>query len=499
MRILEDESDADIEAANSREEADDDETVVKVDEESSSTSASTAAGWFWKWQFYPIGAILFLLLIFYIQPEEHHVTETVKWESSPFNTTRTLFITMNPSDQEVLEQIHVLRSQVGFDNVEVFAAVDGKTVDMDSLPLYTRYLMENGRHDHHQVSTTGMVGCYLSHVRALEMMKPGDVFAVFEEDAHFAANGPSKLKQLHNFIERTALSYDIIMIGINRIPSPSGETTNLPVSDGLDLVACHKDCAVWGTRGYIITYDGAQKMLKHAYPIQTQIDALLSLVARYDNSFKLFWTSQDIALGPALLAIVADINYSKVQDHCLKCHLPNANIFYLSAIPGFLVLVGLYVAVHCRSHPRVVTAAEISIVGGKNVALGGKNVALMGSPRSDDNSSNAPAGSISKLDDRHDQVQVQVQPASVPQGLATGFGGGHRRTGSRESETTMHRRTGSRDCETAAAAAMGFSIHRRAGSRDVLDAGSIASVSESSLGWSVDAVNVAAGTGGSTC
>jgi hypothetical protein len=54
----------------------------------------------------------------------------------------------------------------------------------------------------------------------------------------------------------------------------------LQITDGLDLVACHKDCAVWGTRGYIITYDGAQKMLKHAYPIQTQIDALLSLVAR---------------------------------------------------------------------------------------------------------------------------------------------------------------------------------------------------------------------------
>jgi hypothetical protein len=47
MRILEDESDADIEAANSR---DDEENIVKVDEESSSTSASTAAGCFWKWQ-----------------------------------------------------------------------------------------------------------------------------------------------------------------------------------------------------------------------------------------------------------------------------------------------------------------------------------------------------------------------------------------------------------------------------------------------------------------
>jgi hypothetical protein len=63
-------------------------------------------------QFYPIGAVLFFIFILYIQPEEQLVTEKVEWESSPFNTTRTLFITMNPSDKEVLEQIHVLRSQV---------------------------------------------------------------------------------------------------------------------------------------------------------------------------------------------------------------------------------------------------------------------------------------------------------------------------------------------------------------------------------------------------
>ena len=48
-------------------------------------------------------------------------------------------------------------SQVGFYNVEAFAAVNGKQVDPNSLPLYTRYLMDNGRHDHYQVSTPGMV------------------------------------------------------------------------------------------------------------------------------------------------------------------------------------------------------------------------------------------------------------------------------------------------------------------------------------------------------
>lgn len=51
-----------------------------------------------------------------------------------------------------------------------------------------RYLMETGRHDHSQVSTPGMIGCYLSHVGVLEKMKPGDVYAVFEEDAGFVSS-----------------------------------------------------------------------------------------------------------------------------------------------------------------------------------------------------------------------------------------------------------------------------------------------------------------------
>ena len=73
------------------------------------------------------------------------------------------------------------------------------------------------------------VGCYLSHVRVLEKMQPGDVFAVFEEDAHFSSSGPAKLKLLHDYVEKKAIAYDLIMIGINRIPAPSGEITNLPV------------------------------------------------------------------------------------------------------------------------------------------------------------------------------------------------------------------------------------------------------------------------------
>mmetsp|Transcript_40061 Transcript_40061/g.107268 ORF Transcript_40061/g.107268 Transcript_40061/m.107268 type:complete len:336 (+) Transcript_40061:232-1239(+) len=269
-----------------------------------------------RWQFWILTAVLALVASFSLlfDPLPKHPVEDVHWDSLPFNTTKTLFIAMNPREDGVVERIGVLKDKIGFRNAEAFQAVNGRQVDPDTLPLYTRYLMENGRHDHHQVSTAGMIGCYLSHVKVMEMMQPGDVFAVFEEDAHFDKTSPLKIKRLHDFVEKMSISFDAIMIGINRVPAPSGKTTTFSVGPDVELIQCHKDCTLWGTRGYLITYDGAQKILKHAYPIQTQIDALLSLVARYDSSFRLFWTSQDIALGPALLAIVADINYSKVRD-----------------------------------------------------------------------------------------------------------------------------------------------------------------------------------------
>ena len=58
------------------------------------------------------------------------------------------------------------------------------------------------------------------------------------------------------------------------------------------LTECIKDCAVYGTRGYFVTYEGAQKILKHSTPVQVQVDALYSLVASFEPGFRTFWLDQ---------------------------------------------------------------------------------------------------------------------------------------------------------------------------------------------------------------
>ncbi len=93
---------------------------------------------------------------------------------------------------------------------------------------------------------------------------------------------------------------------------------------------------------------------------------------------------------------------TQVQDHCLKCHLPNDNIVYLTAIPGFLIILGLFLAVHCRSTRNANgVALDPAFPPKGGVVSSGKTDDLASSPT-------LTCGASSKLDDRHDLVQVQV-------------------------------------------------------------------------------------------
>ena len=180
-----------------------------------------------------------------------------------------------------------------------------------------------------------MVGKYFSHVEVWKKMQEGDVFAVFEEDAHFSDAARNQLAMLDKFIRSNGLSFSVLMLGIDRNPEPSGIIHTFDVGEGLRLVHCISGCSLRGTRGYVITYEGARLLLKKTDPIEIQIDGLLSLMARYDKEFQLFWTQTDLALGPSVLE---QLNDAVGQDSCFKCHLPTSNVYYI----GFWVVLGVF-------------------------------------------------------------------------------------------------------------------------------------------------------------
>jgi len=150
------------------------------------------------------------------------------------------------------------------------------------LPLYTRFLIKHGRREHMQIGNRAMVGCLLSHVKIWRMIS-GRVY-VFEEDALIDDSSLQKVSQLLLEVPE----FSVLMLQARRFES-SG------VSNAVGSLAATCDSCTWfGTRGYIVTEEGAGILLKYVDHVVVQVDALIGLVNEFDPVFRLFWTHHEI-------------------------------------------------------------------------------------------------------------------------------------------------------------------------------------------------------------
>jgi GR25 family glycosyltransferase involved in LPS biosynthesis len=216
----------------------------------------------------------------------------------------------------------------------------------DLIALYTRYVMLTGRSDHMQLSNPSMLGCLLSHIQIWNEIKESETVAIFEEDAYMDETSSQRLYSLS--IDMHNIEWDVLMLESGQIIA-SGvweyigkyAATCSSNKTGNAITGLKKNLCTWfGTRGYLITYDGAQKLLSHAFPVHVQIDALMGLLAAFNKDFKMYWTRENI-VHQRILYI------TQVWDACLKCYMPQQTIFYLImliAIFGLLWKTVLYVS-----------------------------------------------------------------------------------------------------------------------------------------------------------
>lgn len=198
----------------------------------------------------------------------------------------------------------------------------------DFLPLYTRYLLRYGRHDHMQLGNAAMLGCLLSHVEVWRRyVGPNETIAVFEEDARLDETSSERMRQLS--LDMRLYDWDMIMLESGHVTT-TGEWVNV----GTQASRCKvpSECTWFGTRGYIVKYEGVQKLLRRVDPIIVQVDALIGLAAS-EEGLKLFWTKSDIAHA-------SHIRPSTIWDGCLKCMLPAGHIMFYVGL-CFILLFGL--------------------------------------------------------------------------------------------------------------------------------------------------------------
>ena len=223
------------------------------------------------------------------------------------NITRAVIIALNTLDVTLLQKnirLHITQ------RVDIFQAINGSqamALSQETLPLYTRYLIDHGRQNHMQIGNGAMLGCLLSHIEIWKTITPGETVGVFEEDAQIDAVSASRLWWFQQ--DMHGLSWDILKLDSGQLID-SGKSKY--VGTGMAATCANgESCLRWGTRGYLLRYNGAQLLLNFASHPVIQVDALISLLATYkSHQFKLYWATADIAQA-------SNWRMSKVWDRCI--------------------------------------------------------------------------------------------------------------------------------------------------------------------------------------
>ena len=194
-------------------------------------------------------------------------------------------------------------------NYEFFDAVDGTKLDPND-EAYNLF-----KHSNTGVFKPGAVGCALSHYNIWKNIVSDDKYnpyVIFEDDATLSQNFKSELEK---FLSDMTHDTSIVHIG-NHIHSNHPETKkwlNIYRHDtSYTIHPLNKTMYGGGTFGYIITKEGARKLLNYIWEngIQHEIDCLI-----LKSNFNLYETRPHIvfsgAVNPTNNRVDSDIQYGK--------------------------------------------------------------------------------------------------------------------------------------------------------------------------------------------
>ena len=158
---------------------------------------------------------------------------------------------------------------------EIFAGTDWRDLNEEDWALVDR---ESRDREGRRPLSDGMIACHLSHRKALEGVATGEdeLAAVFEDDVTLAPEIGGVLDALKR-LYASGWKYDIVFLH-----RQSMDKTYVPlkkVDDGIRLgITKYSD---WGAQGYVISKNGAGRLLKR-FP---------KIVNRNDHTLHAYWES----------------------------------------------------------------------------------------------------------------------------------------------------------------------------------------------------------------
>jgi GR25 family glycosyltransferase involved in LPS biosynthesis len=192
------------------------------------------------------------------------------------------------------------RVDTGLPNLQRFSAINGiqigDLIDNTDISEFTKLrILSRTRRSHEEIDAKGAIGCTLSHVSLWrQFLSTNHTHLIVSEDdlnlEPFKEPG-SFAEYLQSQINSLPSGWDVWVAGYNSLRdcSPWNQPQAIPKITSAILdpnIRCHSNAehldirSFFGTHCYIVTREGAQTLLNHAFPIESHIDAYIGLQAQ---------------------------------------------------------------------------------------------------------------------------------------------------------------------------------------------------------------------------
>lgn len=168
--------------------------------------------------------------------------------------------------------------------LERLSAVDAKGFEAHKHPsvsVGTAHNIYYGvRRSHYEIDTPGAVGASLSHFKAWTLAAQSGTLIIFEDDAVIP---PDFCKRLETVMAELPGTWDVIQFQLTDYGN--GVTGCKPIAGESPWQAC---TSLMGAYAYMVSREGARKLLDRAYPIELHVDAYMAYMCRLGH-IRMLW------------------------------------------------------------------------------------------------------------------------------------------------------------------------------------------------------------------
>jgi GR25 family glycosyltransferase involved in LPS biosynthesis len=220
------------------------------------------------------------------------------------------------------KNVETIFNKINFENYEFYEAIDGKNI---SPTLEIKNLFKDNDFCYRKC----FIGCALSHYNIWnELLNDidSDYYIIFEDDITLSEYFYINFEKTKIYTENNLNIIDFLFLGYHTYNSNNLDI-NSYVNDNFSIILCNRDNYLGGTFSYIITKNGAQKMLtyienngiKHGIDYVIKINKNLNMYEVYPNIVFSKWVSNGCSnIDSDIQKDIECFNFDNIENIIIK-------------------------------------------------------------------------------------------------------------------------------------------------------------------------------------